>query len=325
MTQTVLFLSKGINASSTRYRALQYFALLRQADFAPKHLTISGGMLPFIKALYQASQADVVVLIRKTFPYPLFWLLRKCCKKLIFDFDDAIFCNSDGSKSTTRMKRFAQTVQASDEIFAGNRYLAKTAERYQANTSVIPTSVDTKRYDLNTQKNQPNFTLVWIGSRSTQKYIAGILPSIEHAAEKIPYLTLKIIADFSLSSTAVQIENIAWSEATEAKAIYECDIGLAPLPADDWTKGKCALKVLQYMAAGLPVITSPTGANAEVIKHLNHGYYAKDAAEWSIMICQAYEEKFMLKTMGSAAKDRVAQGYDIAVIFNKMRARLQAV
>lgn len=325
MSPTVLFLSKGTNASSTRYRGLQYFPLLEQAGFMPKHLTISGGILPFIRALHQANQADLVILIRKTFPYPLFWLLRKYCTKLIFDFDDAIFCNTDGSESKTRMKRFKQTAQACDAVFAGNQYLAEMAHRYQQSTVVIPTAVNTNRYNLNTPKDHPNFTLVWIGSRSTRKYIAGILPAIEQAALKVPNLTLKIIADFALNSEHIKVDNIAWSEATEVQAVYEADIGLAPLPSDDWTKGKCALKVLQYMAAGLPVITTPTSANADAIEHLSNGYYARNDGEWADMIFKAYQESDTLIAMGQTGKNIVKQDYDISVVFNKIRSRLEAI
>lgn len=314
----LLFLSKGTSASSTRYRALQYFDLLRQSGFAPKHHTISGGIFPFISALRHAKDADIVVLIRKTFPYPLLWLLQKCCKTLIFDFDDAIFCNSNGSQSNTRMQRFIQTIKRCDYVFAGNRYLAQAAQKYQTNTAIIPTSLDTTKYALKPTKDNQAFVLVWIGSRSTKKYIAGILPAIEAAAIYIPNLTLRIIADFSLESRLVNIENVPWSERSEASAVVSADIGLAPLPADNWTKGKCALKVLQYMAAGLPVITSPTSANAEAIEDNRSGYYAHKLEDWTRLIQQAHRDAVALKDMGHFAKQQVVKNYDINVVFNKI-------
>ncbi len=314
----LLFLSKGTSASSTRYRALQYFDLLRQSGFSPKHHTISGGIFPFISALWHAKDADIVILIRKTFPYPLLWLLHKCCKTLIFDFDDAIFCNSNGTPSNTRMQRFIQTIKRCDYVFAGNNYLAQTAQKHQANTAIIPTSLDTGKYALKPIKDNQQLVLVWIGSRSTKKYIAGILPAIEAAAANIPNLTLRVIADFSLQSSLVNIENVPWSKRTEASAVASADIGLAPLPADNWTKGKCALKVLQYMAAGLPVITTATSANAEAVEHNQSGYYAHEPEEWTRLVQQAHQDAVALKDMGHFARQQVIKNYDINVVFNKI-------
>lgn len=319
MTKKILFLSKGVSASSTRYRALQYFPLYKSHGYQPTHHTISGGLLPFISALFQAYQSDVTVLIRKTFPTPFFWLLRKVSKKLIFDFDDAIFCNTDGSHSKTRMSRFITSVKHADQVFAGNQYLYEVAKEHQTNTAVIPTSLATKKYDLGIkERNDKHFVLVWIGSKSTKKYIQGILPAIEKAAETIPLLQLKIIADFQLHSNSISIKNIPWSETTEANEVHSSHIGLGPLPLDNWTKGKCALKVLQYMSASLPVISSPTSANGYVVEHLESGYLAQNIPDWTTAILAAYDNRKSLEKMGQAGKQRVEREFDINTVFQSI-------
>jgi len=216
------------------------------------------------------------------------------------------------------MQRFIQTINVCDYVFAGNRYLAESAQKHQANTAIIPTSLETGKYALTPARNDQAFVLVWIGSRSTKKYIASILPEIEAAATDIPNLTLRIVADFSLNSTVLNIENISWSESTEASALASADVGLAPLPADNWTKGKCALKVLQYMAARLPVITTPTSANAEAIENGKSGYYAHDQRDWRRRIKQAYQDKAQLADMGEFAYEHVRKHYDISIVFNKI-------
>ncbi len=325
MHKRILFLSKGESASSTRYRALQYFPLYRQAGYTPLHITISGGLLPFLMALYQASQADVVILLRKTFSKPIFWLLRFASKKLIFELDDAIFSNTDGSYSKTRMSRFIHTVSQCDHVFAGNQYLAEISKAYQANTSIIPTSLNTQKYCLATKSNSKDFVLVWIGSRSTKKYIAGILPAIEKAAKAIPNLKLKIIADFQLDSDCLPINNIPWAETTEAEEVSSADVGLAPLPADNWTKGKCALKVLQYLSAGLPVISSPTSANGYVIEHLKSGFIAENESEWSQSIITAYQQREQLPIMGEYGRNRVCSEFDINVVFKNILKKLESI
>lgn len=325
MHKRILFLSKGENASSTRYRALQYFPLYLESGYKPVHTTISGGLLPFLVALFQASQADIVVLLRKTFPAPALWLLRVVSKKLFFELDDAIFSNTDGSYSKTRMSRFINTVRQCDHVFAGNQYLAEITKAYQANTSIVPTALNTQKYSLPTKSDSKDFVLVWIGSRSTKKYIAGILPAIEKAAEAVPNLKLKIIADFELESDVLPINNTPWAETTEAAEVRSADVGLAPLPADNWTKGKCALKVLQYLSAGLPVISSPTSANGYVVDHLKSGFLVENESEWSQSIITAYEQREQLPIMGEYGRKRVCSEFDINVVFKNILKKLESI
>jgi glycosyltransferase involved in cell wall biosynthesis len=322
MSKTILFLSKAESASSTRYRALQYFPNFIKLGWQPKHLKISGGLISIFKALILARKSDVVVLLRKTFPYPIFWLIRKSSKKLIFDFDDAIFCNTDGSFSRTRMKRFRETVIACDFIFAGNQYLATKAQFFNTNTIVIPTSVVTKKYDFIAPKSPQYIDIVWIGSQSTSKYLVEILPAIEMAASRLSNLRLKIIADFDLSSDVLNILPISWSENIEALELASSHLALAPLRNDDWSKGKCALKVLQYMAAGLPVISSEAGMNKDVVKNGITGYFASTAEEWALKIQTLACNSELAEKMGAAGK-RAVQTYSRENIFLLMLNKIE--
>ena len=322
MHKNILFISKGETASSTRYRALQYFPFLKKNNWMASHSTISGGLRAIIASLIAAHQADVVVLLRKTFPMPIFWLLRKLSKKLIFDFDDAIFCNSDGSNSHTRMQRFKHTIKNCDYVFAGNGYLAEHAKKFNAAVGIIPTSVDTYKYSLNYQKGTQALTLVWIGSSSTKKYLVDILPQLEKAAQSIPDLQLNNIADFQLSSCTLKINNITWQAETEASELNKADIGIAPMLDNNWTKGKCALKVLQYMASGLPVISSHSGVNAEVIQDQVTGYLMKKNEDWPELIIALQHEKYLLQQMGQHGKLVVNNEFSISAVYQKILAVL---
>jgi glycosyltransferase involved in cell wall biosynthesis len=322
MQKKLLFISKGETASSTRYRALQYFPSLTKDGWIPRHVTISGGLGSTVASLYAAQQADIVVLLRKTFPKPIFWMLRKVSKKLIFDFDDAIFCNTDGSSSRTRMQRFQHTIKHCDYVFAGNGYLAAHAQKFNRNIAVIPTSVDAEKYNLTHPKESPSLTLVWIGSSSTKKYLVAILPQLEEAAQLAPNLQLNIIADFQLSSPTLKIKNIAWSAETEAGELNNADIGIAPMIDNDWTKGKCALKVLQYMAAGLPVISSHSGVNAETVQDQVNGYLLEENEDWSHLIIKLQDQKVMLKKMGQQGKSLVNHAFSMHAVYQKILAKL---
>ena len=322
MHKSILYISKGETASSTRYRALQYFPFLKKNDWTPSHITISGGFGSIITSLIAAHHADVVVLLRKTFPMPIFWLLRKLSKKLIFDFDDAIFCNTDGSHSHTRMQRFKHTIKNCDYIFAGNGYLAAHAKQFNSAVEVIPTSVDTDKYNLDCQKDARALTLVWIGSSSTKKYLVDILPQLEKAAQSVPNLQLNNIADFQLSSPTLKIINIGWQAETEASELNKADIGIAPMLDNNWTKGKCALKVLQYMASGLPVISSHSGVNAEVIQDQVTGYLMEKNEDWPELIIALQHKKSLLQQMGLHGKLFVNNEFSIPAVYQKISAVL---
>lgn len=322
MPKNILFISKGENASSTRYRALQYFPFLQNNDWMPRHITISGGLAAIVASLIAAHHADVVVLLRKTFPMPIFWLLRALSKKLIFDFDDAIFCNTDGSHSRTRMQRFKHTIKHCDYVFAGNGYLASHAKQFNPAVEVIPTSIDTDKYDLNCQKETQALTLVWIGSSSTKKYLVDILPQLENAAHFVPSLQLNNISDFQLSSPILKINNIAWQAETEASELNKADIGIAPMLDNNWTKGKCALKVLQYMASGLPVISSHSGVNAEVIQDQVTGYLMKKNEDWPELIIALQHKKSQLNQMGQQGKFFVNNEFSMPAVYQKILAVL---
>ncbi len=318
MHKNILFISKGETASSTRYRALQYFPFLKENDWMASHCTISGGIIPIFNTLITASKADIVVLLRKTFPKPIFWLLRKLSKKLIFDFDDAIFCNTDGSHSHTRMQRFKHTIKNCDYVFAGNGYLAAHAKQFNAAVEIIPTSVDAEKYNLNCQKEAQALTLVWIGSSSTKKYLVDILPQLEKAAESVRDLQLNNISDFQLSSPTLKINNIPWHAKTESSELNKADIGIAPMLDSNWTKGKCALKVLQYMASGLPVISSHSGVNAEVIQDQVTGYLMKENEDWPELIVALQHKKSLLQQMGQQGKLFVNNEFSMPAIYQKI-------
>ncbi|HSI25056.1 MAG TPA: glycosyltransferase [Methylotenera sp.] len=322
MHKNILFISKGETASSTRYRALQYFPFLKKNDWIASHSTISGGLRAITASLIAAHQADVVVLLRKTFPMPIFWLLRKLSKKLIFDFDDAIFCNTDGSNSDTRMQRFKHTIKHCDYIFAGNGYLAAHAKQFNTTVEIIPTSIDTGKYNLDCQKDTQALTLVWIGSSSTKKYLIDILPQLENAAHSVPSLQLNNISDFQLSSPTLKINNIPWHAETEAIELNKADIGIAPMLDNNWTKGKCALKVLQYMASGLPVISSHSGVNAEVIQDQATGYLVKENEDWPELIMVLQHKKSQLQQMGQQGKLFVNNEFSMPAVYQKILAVL---
>ncbi len=318
MKTRLLFVSKGKDASSTRYRALHFFPLWRTAGFEPTHVTASGGLGATFDMLRQARRADVVIVLRKTFPAALLWLLRRISRRLVFDFDDAIFCNTDGSPSRTRMARFAAMARCCDHVCAGNAFLAGQAAPFNSAVTVVPTCIDVARYNVAMDKPDDTIDLVWIGSHSTRKYLAEAMPYLKDASERVPGLRLKIIADFDLPDCGLSTLPVAWRADTEARELASTHIGIAPMRDDDWSRGKCALKVLQCMAASLPVVSSNAGANAEVIREGEDGYLVSTREEWAERIAQLAEDADLRRRMGEAGRRRVAADYSIEAVFARL-------
>ncbi|MBV1913726.1 MAG: glycosyltransferase family 4 protein [Cycloclasticus sp.] len=315
MATNILFISKSYNSSSTHYRALQFFPYLKSHGFKPKHVSSSGGLFAILKTLWLANQADVVIVLRKTFPLMITWLLRLVSKKLIFDFDDAIFCRSNGSISKTRMKRFKNIVSKSDHIFAGNQFLAHNSSKLNKSVSLIPTCLDVEKYNVKISKPTDSIDLVWIGSRSTSKYLLNLIPILDNIAATHPSLRLKVIADFDIPEAKIPTLIIPWTKSCEAYELVSSHIGIAPMIENDWTKGKCALKVLQYMAAGLPVISSNVGVNSEVITSNKNGFLVTTSDDWKEAIDTLVKDSKLRQSMGTTAHQDVIN-YDIKKVFN---------
>ncbi len=321
--QKILFLSKGMHASSTRYRATDFFPFFEAAGWQPTHLKIKNSFIGRLQLLQAARKADAVVVVRRTFDALFAKWLRHYSRQLIFTFDDAIFAKGNGAQSRGRERRFAATLPLCDHIWAGNHYLAENARQYNPNSTIIPTAIDDKKYAIQADKPNANIDLVWIGSHSTQKHLATIIPALEAAAAQIPTLRLKIIADFTLQSSQLEMLHIPWSQEVEAQALASAHIGIAPLPDNAYTRGKCGLKVLQYMAAGLPVISSPAGVNQDMVQNGISGLFAANEQAWVDAILQLAHNTELRNTMGIAGQQRCQERFTLAANFQKMLATLE--
>ncbi len=318
----LLVLSKGESSASTRYRAMQFAERFELAGIRTKHLSLAGGAGNYLRAIRAARQADVVLVLRKTLPWPLLWALRRAARRLVFDFDDAIFCNSDGSPSTTRMSRFSAMVAGCDQVLAGNTFLFAMARQFNSHVTVVPTCIDTSRYSVSSGERQEFFDVVWIGSSSTRKYLEDAIPALQLASRQIPGFRLKIIADFGLEGLGFPVIAVPWRLETEAAELASSDVGIAPMRDDDWSRGKCALKVLQYMAAGLPVVSSPAGVNGEAVVPGVTGFLVENESEWSEAFVSLAAAPALCDRMGLAGRSRVEGNYSADVVFSRLLGAL---
>jgi glycosyltransferase involved in cell wall biosynthesis len=246
-------------------------------------------------------------------------LLRRAARCLLFDFDDAVFLRDSyaarGLHDRRRLRHFARMVRCSDAVIAGNAFLAEHAARWTAaaRVHVIPTCVDPGLYPLaEPARSSAGVELIWVGSASTLRGLQAVAPLLEEIGRSVPGLRLKLICDRFLRLSELAVVPVPWTEAGEAEEIARADIGISWIPDDLWSRGKCGLKVLQYMAAGLPVIANPVGVQAEMVKHGETGFLARTPAEWIEAVRRLADDPQLRRRMGRAGRRRVESHYSVA-------------
>ena len=317
----VLFIAKGRGDPATRYRVTPVLSRLRELKIEAGLCDESDGMSGKLRLLSQAKGAQLLFIQRKLFAPWFTRALKSRCNNIVFDFDDALFCRSSGEVSASRMRKFHGMLESSTLVFAGNEYLAQHCTGSE--TVVVPTSVDEARYSRNVEK-ESGCVLVWIGSSSTRKYLELHRSILEEVGDRFPNIILKVIADFEFHLLNMKVVNVPWSFDSEASQLASAHIGIAPMLDNPWTNGKCALKILQYMAAGLPVISSRVGANKEVVVAGETGLLADSVDEWLRAVELLYHNQGERDRMGSAGYDRMLQNYSQQAVLDSIIRNLAA-
>jgi len=314
----ILILTKGLQASSSRDRALIYENCLKEDNIFFKHIGMSKRPLNYFRALINAPFYDVVFLQRKLLSKTYFKLLRFLAKKIIYDFDDAIFLDSKGRISKSKFNRFSIICRKADLIFAGNEFLKSYSARFSKKTFTIPTCLDTKKYKIKAIGSSKFFDLVWVGQKTTSKYLVAIIPFLEKANKRFKDLRLINISNVKLESNLIKIKNIAWSESGQYRAIKSAKVGLAPLDNSNWSKGKCAFKLLQYASAGLPIVSSNVGYNSTLIKKYEAGMLVNKDLDWINNIAKLRSDNAIRKKYAKNAI-KMSKSFDINTNYKKMK------
>jgi glycosyltransferase involved in cell wall biosynthesis len=315
-----------------RYRLVAYRPVLEQAGHRLDLRSFPDRPWRWPQLQRDLCDADVVIVQRKLLQAWQLYFVRRSARVLVFDFDDAVYLRDSyavrGLHSRARLRRFVTLLRIVDGAVAGNDFLFAQATRWVSPDRVhtIPTCVDPARYFLADHQRAGNgVELVWVGSASTLQGLVLAEPLLEQASRACPGLHLKVVCDRTLHLRRLPVLPCPWSEDGERSALAAADIGISWVPDDDWSRGKCGLKVLQYMAAGLPVVANPVGVHAAIVRHGETGFLAETPAQWvEAMSCLVHDPE-LRRRMGRAGRQRVADAYSVTVGAGRWVALLNAL
>lgn len=330
------------SAPSQRFRFEQYFDILKKSGFeiTQKPFWDSGtwdilykkgkllkkftGLILAICRRYlmffSILKYDFIFIHREYSPigFPLMvWIISKLLrKKIIFDFDDAIWIPnvSESNRFFNRFKVYSNTqriIKLSYKISCGNEYLRLFAEGYNKNAFYNPTTIDTDNYhNKERQINTEKFIIGWTGSHSTIKYLDEMIPVIKRLEQSFDF-EFHVISDHVPDWDLKSLRFIPWNKETEVENMLQFSIGLMPLSHDQWCEGKCGFKALQYMALSIPALVSPIGVNTQIVDHGYNGFYCRNHAEWESTIIRLINDKNLLLELSSKTKQKVIDHYSV--------------
>lgn len=327
-------LTSGINTPSTRFRVRQYIPLLANhnitvQELIPRYGTSCGLPSPFkmasrIPALFQSRSADVIWLSRHMVQGYAFFE-RSLKRPRVLDVDDAVWLSPP-------FGRIAQPwiARGMDAIIVGNQYLADYYSRYCNNIHILPTAIDLQRYQKRTAATiEPEtFVIVWTGLACNYKYLEFIEPILQRFLHDHPRARLRLIANRPWKNhhlTEKQIEFIPWNTDVETTALHSASVGIMPLKDDQWTRGKCSFKMLQYMAVGLPVIASPVAMNCDILNQGHIGFGPKNNDQWYDALKTLYQNWALQKQMGITGRNIIETTYSTEIIANNLAAIFKGI
>lgn len=347
MNKRILFLTPypQDTAGSQRFRFEQYLQFLKEENIAFKcqsfldHSTwkilykeghtiqkiigILSGFLRRIGILFSLSRYDFVFVHREAAPIgpPIFeWCITKVWRKrLIFDFDDAIWIKNTSAQNILANalkypQKTGKTISWSYKVSAGNQFLMDFAASHGGHGVYNPTTIDTvNRHIPNHHPNDP-IVLGWTGTHSTLRYLEILRQPLKLLAEKYSF-EFVIIADKQPEEALPNQRFIAWNKVSEIEDLNQIDIGVMPMENNPWAKGKCGFKALQFMALETPVLVSPIGVNETVVENGVQGYHCMTEEDWLERMSLLIKDKVHRNELGQAGRQKVEE--EFSVLSNK--------
>ncbi len=296
--------------------------LHRRGQQLTKAARLTSAFVRQIARAREASRFDLVYVFREASLIGPAWIERWVARQglpVVFDFDDATFVSyaspANGYWSYLKFpSKTATLCRSARQVMAGNAYLADYASRYNDEVTIIPTTIDTDLYRPEPARRATDrVTIGWTGSFSTARCLQFVAPALSELSRRHSFRLVVIGAD-PPELPGVEVEARPWRAETEVEDLSDIDIGIMPLPDEEWTRGKCGLKALQYMALGVPAVVSPVGVNTEIVSEGTNGLLAGDDTEWVDKLSTLIERPELRKRLGAEARKTVEKRYSARVV-----------
>lgn len=282
---------------------------------------IAKGFFKRVAVLFFCAQYDFIFIHREATPVgpPVFeFIIAKVLrKKIIYDFDDAIWLTDRPSESPVfKLIKWRSKVAAickwSHKVSAGNDFLASFAMNHASVVVVNPTTIDLSYHQTDRLTSENNRVVIgWTGSHSTLKYLKQIETVLQQIALQFDNVDFIVIADRQPELELSRLGFIKWDLETEIRDLSMIDIGIMPLPDDEWSKGKCGFKLLQYMSMGIPAVASPVGVNTQIIEDGVCGFTCTSENEWKEKLSILITNKKLRTSMGARGRQVVEERYSV--------------
>jgi glycosyltransferase involved in cell wall biosynthesis len=340
MFSVLAFTIKPRESADSRYRILQYEDLAKQDGVRIEHRSLMDAkyfrwqtkdvhlltralLYPvllacrFWQVLFQAPKYDAVWICREMAPFGppvLEQLLVRMCKRVILDVDDALHISDKASSRFVPWllrdtAKFARMAHAYNAVICGSRNLADFYRQYSGNVSVLPTVVDAHRYATITRVHSPVVRIGWIGTPLNVHHLEMMRPALTQLARERSLELVLVGLNQPLDWPLPAVRYLEWNLQEELTFFGHFDIGVMPLEDTDFARGKCAFKLIQYMAAGLPVVASPVGASAEVVQHGANGFLASTDEDWISMLRLLIDDAELREKLGAKGREMVRESY----------------
>jgi hypothetical protein len=337
----------GRKGPNSRYRLWQYQPLFQKAGydvdvkpmldntyierlFAGVHrnlFSLAIDYLAHIGHMLTLKKYDAAVIDQELFPYlPAAFekFASRLNGRLIVDYDDAAYYKY--RRFPVLRAKIGKVMAAARTVVVGNQHLAEYARQFAPDVRLIPTVVDVAKYVPRQDNGHGNIVRAcWIGNPITgAEFLPPMVPVFLEAQRLFPNLWFRFIGVNHVDGgSQLRAEFIPWSEATEAPRIAECDIGIMPLRDDEFARGKCGLKLIQYMAGGLPVIASPVGENRHIVEHGLNGFHAGDSHAWIEHLGALISDAGLRHKMGRQGRAKAERQYSLQYGFARWRALIE--
>lgn len=316
-----LLLQNGFLVETNSLISAIDYPVIFHNGFLPKKIwIIFKGIFRRFQLLFSINKYDYIFIHLSIFPFGppiLEWLIVKLFKKkLIYDFDDAIWL-----KQPSEINKLAQSLKSTSraaflskyayQVSCGNRYLLNYAQKFNSACKLNPTCVDTKNiHNILANHDKVTVTVGWTGSFSTLKFLKIVENVLARLQEKYKFEIL-IICNQKPVLNLENVTFISWSAKTEVATLAKSTIGIMPLTKDEWSKGKAGFKLIQYLSLEIPAVASNIGVNKEIIEHGINGFLCDTDEDWYVAIEKLILHKELRRQMGKAGRQKIIKEYSL--------------